>query len=519
MRPDSRTQHAAEDSLPRLVTPVPTEGAALTSALKRGALWSAGGTVLLRVVNIALMAIVVRIVSPQDLGIFTLAVTVHAFVVSIAELGVASAIARSDLDVSRIAPTVATIAIAGSLLMAVPMAIFADDIAGALGSAEAGPAVRIMAIGVALIGPVAVPGAALQREFRQNVIFWASAIAFLPSSAALLLLVFAGSGPEAFAWSRIVGQVIMGTILLVAAGSPVWPGLHMDVLRPLLVFGLPLAGANLLSQVLLNADYLFIGRMASVADLGVYFLAFSVAMWPTAVIGSMLNGLVLPAISVVRRDGGDIAASVALGARAVALVAFPLAAFLCAFSGPLVLTIYGPKWTAAAPVLSILAVYGALFVIGLLLANVIIAMGRTGILLGVQIGALLALLPALPAGIRLGGIAGAAAAHILVVGAITTPIYVMALRRSTGLPAPALLRAVGRPAITAVAAAVLAWSVTLPMEGNVLKLATGALTGALIYGILNRRAISALAPDRVRSLLLNMRHHVSRRRRKPGKPA
>jgi lipopolysaccharide exporter len=508
----------AQDELPRLTPPVSAAGPSLNSAVKRGALWSAGGTIFLRMGNIALMAVVARIVSPRDLGIFTLAVTVHAVIVSIAELGVASAIARSDLDVRLIAPTVVTVSIASSLMMAVPMAIFANDIAGSLGSAEAGPAIRIMAIGVALIGPFAVPGALLQREFRQNVVFWASAIAFLPGSATLLLLAFVGSGPEAFAWSRIVGQVVMGSIMLAATRTMFWPGLKRDVLRPLLAFGLPLAGANLLSQALLNADYMFIGRMMSVAELGVYFLAFSIAMWPTAVIGSILNGLVLPAISVVRRDGGDVGAAVAHGARAVALVAFPLAAFLCAFSSPLVLTIYGPKWPAAAPVLSILAVYGTLFVLGLLLANVIIAMGRTGILFAVQVCALVALIPALPLGIKVAGIEGVAVAHILVIGAVTTPAYVIALRRSTGLGLRGLLQAVGRPAITAVAAAVVAWLATLPIESNLLKLATGALIGALVYGLWNRHAIADLAPFRARSLFIDVKRIFRRQSKESRNP-
>ncbi|MCX2750271.1 oligosaccharide flippase family protein [Arthrobacter sp. MI7-26] len=518
MTSDSGTRSINEDSLPRLAMTVPTESAVLTSALKRGALWSAGGTIFLRLGNIVLMAVVARIVSPRDLGIFTLAVTVHALIVNLAELGVASAIARSDLDVGRIAPTVAAVSIGSSLMLAVPMAIFANDIAGALGSAEAGPAIRIMAIGVALIGPVAVPGALLQRQFRQDVVFWASAIAFVPGSATLFLLASVGSGPEAFAWSRIVGQVIMGGIMMARSGAPFWPRVQLDVLRPLLAFGLPLAGANLLSQILLNADYLFIGRMMSVGELGVYFLAFNIAMWPTAVIGSILNGLVLPGISVVRRDGGDIAAAVAHGARAVALVAFPLAAFLGAFSGPLVSTIYGPKWHAAAPVLSILAVYGALFILGLLLANIIIATGRTGVLFAVQVCALAALMPALPLGISMGGIGGAAVAHIVVIGAVTTPVYIFALRRSTGLGLRRLLQAVGRPAITALTAAVVAWLATRQIDSALLQLVIGALIGATIFGSLNRQALAALTPVKARSLL-KIRLLPSRRPKKSRNPA
>ncbi|ADX75030.1 membrane protein involved in the export of O-antigen and teichoic acid [Pseudarthrobacter phenanthrenivorans Sphe3] len=496
-----------QESLPRQHKKGPTSNADLGSAVRRGAVWTAGSTVLLRLGNIALMAVVARIVSPRELGIFTLAVTVHAVIVSVAELGVASSIARSDLDFDRIAPTVASISIVSSFLMAAPMFIFADSIAAVLGTAAAGPALKILAVGVALIGPFAVPGAQLQRDFRQHVIFWASAIAFVPGSATLVLLALQGSGPEAFAWSRIVGQVVMGVVILAATGRPLVPRLNKSMMRPLLAFGLPLAGANLLSQVLLNADYLFIGPMLGAAELGIYFLAFSIAMWPTAVIGSMLNGLVLPAISAVRRDGGDMAGAVTLGLRTVALIAFPLAAFLSVFSLELVKTIYGPAWLPAAPVLSVLAIYGAVSVVGLFLANVIIASGRTGVLLGVQLCALAVLLPGLPAAIHLGGIQGAALMHVIVVVAVTSPVYVVALRRSTGLRIPALLAALQLPAATTALTGLAAWLVTLALEDPLLKLIVAGNIGMCVYALLNWRDISALIPARFLIRLARVKSH------------
>ncbi|WP_457964474.1 oligosaccharide flippase family protein [Arthrobacter sp. D1-29] len=497
MTDESKVRVTTQEALPRQHKKAANSNAALGSAVRRGALWTAGSTVLLRLGNIALMAVVARIVSPRELGIFTLAVTVHAVIVSVAELGAASAIARSDLDLGRIAPTVGLISIVSSLAMAAPMFIFADSIAEVLGTAEAGPSMKIMAIGVALIGPFAVPGALLQRDFRQHVIFWASAIAFVPGSATLLLLALQGSGPESFAWSRIVGQVVMGAIILAATGRPLMPRLDLSVLRPLLAFGLPLAGANLLSQVLLNADYLFIGRMLSATELGIYFLAFSIAMWPTAVIGSMLNGLVLPAISAVRRDGGDVAGAVRLGVRTVALIAFPLAAFLCTFSAALVETIYGTAWLPAARVLSVLAIYGAVSVVGLFLANVIIATGRTGVLLGVQVCALAVLLPGLPSAINLGGIEGAALTHVIVIVAVTSPVYVVALRRSTGLRIPELLAALSLPTGTAALTALVAWAATLGLEDPLLKLIVAGIIGLCLYMSLNWRDISSLVPAKL----------------------
>ena len=164
---------------------------------------------------------------------------------------------------------------------------------------------------------------------------------------------------------------------------------------------------------------------------GVYSLAFGIAMWPTSVIGSMLNSVVLPAASGVLRDGGDVAVAVVQGARTISLVVFPLGAFL--FADQLILTIYGQAWASAGPVLSILAAYGVLFVFGLFMANIMIAMGKTVILFGVQVAALAALIPALWAGITLWGLEGAAIAHIVVVGAVTSPVYLLGLRRSTSL--------------------------------------------------------------------------------------
>lgn len=490
----SSQRRSKEQQLPRMDTDT-AAAAALTTSLRRGAAWSAGGTIILRLGNIALMAVVARIISPDELGIFTLAATVHALIVTAAELGVASAIARSDLDVDKIAPTIVTISVLGSLALALPMAMFADQIAEFMGSGAAGASIRILSIGVALIGPLAVPGALLQREFRQKVTFWAGAAAFIPASVTLFLLAMVNNnGAEAFAWSRVVGQTVTAAVILLCSSRLYGPGLKIYLFRPVLAFGLPLCAANLLSQVLLNVDYVLIGQQMNVADLGLYFLAFGVAMWPTTVIGSMLNSVVLPSISAIKRDGGDVAAAVAQGAHTVALLVFPLGAFLIAFADPLVLTIYGPAWAAAGPVLSILAAYGVLFVLGLYIANVMIAMGRTMVLFCVQFAALVALVPGLVFGISFGGLEGAATAHIVVVAAVTSPAYLLALRRSTSLRLRVLLKAIQAPALSAGVAAVAAWLITLPYRDSWLSLAGGGLVGILVYASLNRTALANLLP-------------------------
>ena len=173
---------------------------------------------------------------------------------------------------------------------------------------------------------------------------------------------------------------------------------------PLLRFGVPAALGWLLAELVLNIDYVIIGREMSTADLGEYMLAFNIASWPTAVLGAVVAQIVLPAFSAVRLGGGDLGLTVSRAIRTVGFVACPIAAFTCAFAYPLIETVYGARWLGAAPVLRLLALYGALYVLGLLFDNIMVAAGKTFAMFAVQAAALVTLVPALIVGAPFGWI-------------------------------------------------------------------------------------------------------------------
>jgi lipopolysaccharide exporter len=467
----------------------------LTDEVRRGALWAGGSSVFLRFASIGVTAVVARIVAPHELGVFALTLVVYGIIVSLAELGVSSAIARSDLDLDEIASTITTISIATSLLLASVVAIFALPIATALGSAEAEVPIRIMALCIAMIGPFAVPGALLQRDFRQDIVFKATAISFVPSSAVLIWIALIGDGAIAFAWSRVVGQIVMGTIMFFGASRRYMPGFKARLLGPLLRFGLPLALANVLSNVLLNIDYVFVGRFLSVTEVGLYNLAFNISMWSTAVIGTILNGIVLPVFSRVRAIGGDVPAAFRSAVQAVALIACPIAAVTLGLSSPLIVTIYGEKWQSAAPVLGVLAVYGLISVICLLLANVIISAGRTGVLFAVQFLALICLVPAMWAGVTFGGLTGVGVAHIIVILVATFPLYVAAIKRSIGTGPVLILKAMSWPTVSAALAGVSAWTISLALPNAPLKLLAGLAIAGIVYLLFTAPLLTAMLPQ------------------------
>ena len=405
----------------------------LSANVRRGALWVVASNLLLRLANVLLTAVVAHILSPHDFGVFAVALTAYVIVSSIADVGVSSCLIRADLDIDSLAPTVTTIALVSSALLAGAMVAFARPFAVALGSAAAVGPIRIMALGVLFSGVFAVPNAQLIRDFKQDKIFLANAISFVPSTALLIILAETGGGATAFAWSRVVGQFILGSVLIAVVPRHYPPGLARSALSVVLKFGIPLAGANFVNYILLNVDYAFVGHLLGAAALGVYMLAFTLASAPYSVLGTVINNVSMPAFSRVKHDSALLQGAMATALRTLSLIVLPMCGMMIALARPIILTLYGARWAAAANVLVILSLYGAVFMACLLFANILTSFGRTKFLLVLQLIWISTLVPAMALGVHKDGIVGAAYAHVAVIVPIVLPSYLLALKRITGV--------------------------------------------------------------------------------------
>ena len=444
----------------------------------------------------ATMIVVVRIVSPEQFGVWAVALTAHSILANSAELGVGSLLIRRDTDVAALAGSASFIALASSGLFAAMMALTAPWIAAGLGSEEAAPAIRVMALSVFAVGLFSVPNALLAREFRQRALFGANVTSLLVGNAVLLGLALGGAGPLAFAWSVVAGQLAAGAVTVRLAGRWYPPVLDRAVSGMLLRFGVPLAAANAFNYAFLNLDYAVIGRLRGAAALGGYLLAFNISSWPYSILGASINTVSMPAFS----DSASRAMfqrRIEVTAQTVAAIAFPAAAIIAALSGPLVATLYGSKWEAAGPVLSLLAPYGACFLITLVLGNALVAAGRSMTLLMLQALWLIVLVPVMAALVDAMGSRGAAVAHLLVLLAVIAPAYLVVVRKTIGVDPWGVLGALVAPLGFAVIAGGAAWAtstiVTLPLA----QLLVGSTAGSAVYGTLASPILAARMGSRI----------------------
>ncbi len=344
--------------------------------MSTGALWGGLSAMVLRIASFLTGVLVARLVAPDEFGVFTVALTVHAVVVNISELGVGSYLVRHEGRPDRVAPTVAAIALISSTILALGMIGVAPAVADALGAPAATGPVRVLALTVLLAGYSVVPNALLIRGFRQDKRVLVEVAHFVAATSVLLGMAAAGSGIYALAWSRVAGQLV--AVLLLVRLSPTGHRPHLDrsIVRSVLGFGAPLAAANLVGFTVLNLDFIVVGAVLGAVPLGLYTLAFNVSGWPSSVLNSVVNSVALPAIARVQHDRAQLSQRIASLVGALAAVALPVSALILALAEPVVVSVYGARWSGAAVALGALAAFGAIKVVNDLCANVLVGIGR-----------------------------------------------------------------------------------------------------------------------------------------------
>jgi tetratricopeptide (TPR) repeat protein len=235
------------------------------------------------------------------------------------------------------------------------------------------------------------------------------------------------------------------------------------------------------NYTLLNVDYAFIGHLLGATALGFYMLAYTLASAPYSILGAVINNVSMPAFSRVKQDSALLKSAMATALRTVSLIVLPMCGMTIALARPLILTLYGAKWAAAANVLVILPLYGAVFMACLLFANILVSFGQTKFLLVLQLIWIGTLVPAMALGVHKDGIVGAAYAHVAVIVSIVLPSYLLALKRVTGVRFTGLGNAVIPALLASSAAALAARGAASQLNDPLAELIVGLAAGGLVY--------------------------------------
>lgn len=452
-------------------------GGSLGSKAARGAAWSGLGTIVLRMGSLVVGIVLARVLTPEQFGVFAVALTVQSILMTVADLGLSADLVRSE-EPERIAPTVASMGLITGAVAALVTAMTAPILATSMGSPESAAAIAVLSMTLFLAGVSVVPYATLLRNFQQRELFWISVADFIVYTTLTLTLVFAGWGVMSMALGRVAAQTVSSCLQFVVTRSSPTFALDREMIRPILSFGVPIAAANLVGIGLQNVATIVLARMAGVSALGYYVLANNVSSWPMSAMSQIVRAVSLPYFSRATNPTDGLTRFIALGWA----LALPAGGLLAVLSVPVISILYGERWLPAAPVLAALGFYGALRVVFDIVTGFLYARGRSRPVFWIQLVWIATLVAALVAVIPRFGLVGAGWVHVIIAALIVLPAYLLALQPA-GVNVGSLVRAVWWPTISAVAALAAALVTSRSVSGSIAQLSVGGAAAALVYSL------------------------------------
>lgn len=320
--------------------------------------------------------VLARLLSPEQIGIFS----ITAVAVSIAQLfrdfGVASYLQHeAELTRAKVA-TAFGVLLASSWMIAVLVYLTSGPLARFYGESGVQDVMQVLALGFVFIPFGAVTHNLLTRDYRakeQAYVRVAGTAAYAITSIGLAMT---GHGYMSMAWANLVNIIVTALAYLPFRPSiaPLWPSLRGW--RHVVNFGAAATlgnSANALNNALPD---IVLGKISGPHDVGLLSRATGITNLLNQIIGPTVSYAVLPLLSRVHHSGQALSGHIARATSYITGLMWPALASTALFAEPLIRFLYGKQWVAAAEPVQWLALMLALMTPFTFHGTACIALGR-----------------------------------------------------------------------------------------------------------------------------------------------
>jgi PST family polysaccharide transporter len=331
------------------------------SAVRSGMAWTLGGQWAGYAVQIVSTAVLARLISPSDFGLFGEALTVTAFATQLQTLGLSQAvIQRAKLTHGQMS-NLFWVNVAAGALLTVLVAAAAPAVAVFYHKPALAAVTAVVSVTFLIYGFAVQHSALMARRMKFRAIALRSLMPRIIGAAAAVV---AAAVFDAGYWALVVQQIVAAVCATIFVWTAIdWrPGRPKrgTGVRPLLRFGAGVSVANLFYYFSGNADNILVGRFLGTDPLGLYSRAYNLFLVPLRQIHGPMGNVVQPVMSAIYGEPERYRQFYRRTLAGITVVGMPGVVFLAVMSRRVIEVLLGHRWIGASDAFRWLAVAGFL---------------------------------------------------------------------------------------------------------------------------------------------------------------
>lgn len=299
---------------------------------------------------------VARLLTPAEIGVFSVAMSFQAIAHVFREFGVNQYLVQAR-EVTRDRFRAAfTLTLISSWSIAAGLVLASGPLSGFYRHEGVAAVMRLMAVTFLLL-PLGTPSMGMmRRELRFGQLAGIRVVSAVVTSVVTIGAAWQGQSYLSMAWGAIAGQLSNLAILTVLRRHevlmlPGWRGIG-DVAK----FGSGTSAVSLISELTLSAPDMVLGRTMGFSAVALHSRAAGLRDMFLSQVHGVVLGVHLPTFAQALRDGGDPKAIYSRVVTHLVAVTMPAMLLMAVMAEPLIRLLFGAQWVPSAHLASLMCV-------------------------------------------------------------------------------------------------------------------------------------------------------------------
>ncbi len=311
-------------------------------------------------INFISVIIISRLLTPVEVGIFSVAASILAFAHVFREFGVSQFLIQAGEVTRERLRAAFTVMLGISWLIAALLLLLRHPIARFYGNPGVAEVLGLISINFVILPFGAPLLALLRRELQFHKIAVVSIANALISTTVTVIAAYAGQSYLSMAWGAIAGNISNVVLLNIFRRGEIFMLPGTRGLGEVVRFGSMASASTLFAEFGSSAPDLILGRTLGFADVAFFSRADALRKMLLGQLFSLVRGVYFPSFAKLAREGGDPAEMYCRSMPYMIAFTAPALALLALLAEPLILFLFGAQWMHAAPLASILCGFAIL---------------------------------------------------------------------------------------------------------------------------------------------------------------
>lgn len=325
----------------------------------KGISWIAALRVSTRAITLVRIAILARLLTPSQFGVFGIASLILAFLEVLTETGINVFLIQEEKEVKYF-NSAWLVSIVRGIVLTLIIIFLTPLIISFFNAPEAYTVLLLIALVPFVRGFINPAIITLQKELQFKKEFYFRLIIFLFDSSIVSLTAFVSRNPLSFVWGIMAGALLEVILSFIFIRPTPRINIEGEKIKKIIHRGKWVTLSGIFTYLAQEGDNLVVGKFLGTGSLGIYQNAYKLSTLPISEITDVISKVVFPVYTKIARDRRRLLSAFRKTLLINSFAVIILSMILFILAEPIILALLGNRWEAAIPVVRILSIYGAL---------------------------------------------------------------------------------------------------------------------------------------------------------------